>query len=183
MVITFAEPVTIPDGGRLQLTLEQTHSNDHNIGCFKVSVAKDVPTNTWTAAKPANVTATGDTVLTVRPDNSVLASGPNNTKGTFAIDIPARDRVTGVRIDALPDPSLPLGGPGRAPNGNFVITEVKGQVILPDGSRGRTVKFTHAADWQARTAVRNMFLGLRERAGQLLIPWCTYTEPEIAHVG
>ena len=145
MVITFAEPVTIPDGGRLQLTLEQTHSNDHNIGCFKVSVARDVPTNTWTAAKPASVTATGDTVLTVRPDNSVLASGPNNTKGTFAIDIPARDRITGVRLEALPDPSLPQGGPGRAPNGNFVITEVKGQVIHQDGTRGRTVKFTHAA--------------------------------------
>ncbi len=44
-------------------------------------------------------------------------------------------------------------------------------------------KFTHAADWQARTAVRNMFLGLRERSAELLIPWCTYTEPEIAHVG
>ena len=144
MVITFAEPVTIPDGGHLQLTLEQTHSNDHNIGCFKVSVAKDVPTNTWTAAKPAKVTANGDTVLSVRPDNSVLASGPNNTKGTFAVDIPTRDRITGVRIDALPDPSLPQGGPGRAPNGNFVITEVKGQVINQDGTRGRTVKFTHA---------------------------------------
>ena len=37
--------------------------------------------------------------------------------------------------------------------------------------------------YQARTAIRNMFLGLRERESQLLIPWATYTEPEIAHVG
>ena len=36
---------------------------------------------------------------------------------------------------------------------------------------------------QARTAIRNMFLGLREKESSLLIPWCTYTEPEIAHVG
>ena len=145
MVLTFAEPVTIPDGASLQLTLEQTHSNDHNLGCFKVAVAKDVVTNGWTTPKPAKVTANGDTVLTVRPDNSILASGPNNVKGSFAIDLPVQNRVTGVRIETLPDPSLPQGGPGRAPNGNFVITEVKGQVVLPDGSLGRTVKFSHAA--------------------------------------
>jgi cytochrome c553 len=145
MVLTFAEPVTIPDGASLQLTLEQTHSNDHNLGCFKVAVAKDATTNGWTVAKPAKVTANGDTVLTVRPDNSILASGPNNVKGSFAIDLPVQNRVTGVRIETLPDPSLPQGGPGRAQNGNFVITEVKGQVVLPDGSLGRTVKFSHAA--------------------------------------
>lgn len=44
-------------------------------------------------------------------------------------------------------------------------------------------KFTHAADFQARIAVRNMFLGETHKASDLLIPWCTYTDPEIAHVG
>lgn len=44
-------------------------------------------------------------------------------------------------------------------------------------------KFTHSADFQARMAVRNMFLGDHNRLSSLLIPWCTYTEPEIAHVG
>ena len=44
-------------------------------------------------------------------------------------------------------------------------------------------KFTHSADFQARIAVRNMFLGDTSRLSSLLIPWCTYTEPEIAHVG
>jgi len=51
------------------------------------------------------------------------------------------------------------------------------------GDVASPLKFTHAADWQARTAIRNMFLGTKETAGRLLIPWCTYTEPEIAHVG
>ena len=44
-------------------------------------------------------------------------------------------------------------------------------------------KFTHAADFQARIAIRNMFLGTTYRSDELLIPWCTYTEPEVAHVG
>ncbi len=44
-------------------------------------------------------------------------------------------------------------------------------------------KFTHAADAMARIVLRNaLFLG-RERASALIIPWCTYTDPEVAHVG
>jgi pyruvate/2-oxoglutarate dehydrogenase complex dihydrolipoamide dehydrogenase (E3) component len=44
-------------------------------------------------------------------------------------------------------------------------------------------KFTHAADAMARIAIQNaLFLG-RAKASALTIPWCTYTDPEIAHVG
>jgi pyruvate/2-oxoglutarate dehydrogenase complex dihydrolipoamide dehydrogenase (E3) component len=44
-------------------------------------------------------------------------------------------------------------------------------------------QLTHAADAHARIVVRNaLFLG-RARADRLLIPSCTYTRPEVAHVG
>ncbi|MBI5240154.1 MAG: hypothetical protein HY926_06755 [Elusimicrobia bacterium] len=44
-------------------------------------------------------------------------------------------------------------------------------------------KFTHTADASARIAIQNaLFLG-RRRISALTIPWCTYTDPEIAHVG
>lgn len=44
-------------------------------------------------------------------------------------------------------------------------------------------KFTHVADAMARIVLRNaLFLG-RGRADALVIPCCTYTDPEIAHVG
>ena len=44
-------------------------------------------------------------------------------------------------------------------------------------------KFTHAADAGARIAVQNaLFLG-RRRLSALTMPWCTYTDPEIAHAG
>lgn len=36
---------------------------------------------------------------------------------------------------------------------------------------------------QARVAIRNMFLGDKVKQSDLLIPWCTYTEPEVAHAG
>ncbi len=44
-------------------------------------------------------------------------------------------------------------------------------------------KFTHMSDAMARVLIRNaLFLG-RARASALVVPWCTYTDPEIAHVG
>jgi pyruvate/2-oxoglutarate dehydrogenase complex dihydrolipoamide dehydrogenase (E3) component len=44
-------------------------------------------------------------------------------------------------------------------------------------------KFTHVAEASAHIAVRNaLFLG-RKRLSALTIPWCTYTDPEIAHIG
>ena len=44
-------------------------------------------------------------------------------------------------------------------------------------------KFTDAADASARIVVQNaLFMG-RKRVSALTIPWCTYTDPEIAHVG
>jgi len=44
-------------------------------------------------------------------------------------------------------------------------------------------QFTHAADFMARIVIRNALFFGRARASALTIPWCTYTEPEIAHVG
>jgi pyruvate/2-oxoglutarate dehydrogenase complex dihydrolipoamide dehydrogenase (E3) component len=44
-------------------------------------------------------------------------------------------------------------------------------------------QFTHAADAMARLVVRNSLFFGRGRADDLLIPWATYTDPEIAHVG
>lgn len=44
-------------------------------------------------------------------------------------------------------------------------------------------KFTHAADAMARIVLRNaLFLG-RKKASALHIPWATFTDPELAHVG
>ncbi|MDX2166101.1 MAG: mercuric reductase [Deltaproteobacteria bacterium] len=44
-------------------------------------------------------------------------------------------------------------------------------------------KFTHAADFAARTVIQNALFFGRKRLSALHMPWCTYTDPEIAHVG
>ena len=44
-------------------------------------------------------------------------------------------------------------------------------------------KFTHAADFAARIVIQNALFFGRKKLSALTIPWCTYTSPEIAHVG
>jgi len=94
-----------------------------------------------------------------------------------------------------------LVGAGRVPNVEGLALEAAGVECDAHGvkvdDRLRTTnhrifaagdvcsrfKFTHAADFMARLVIRNaLFLG-HGKAGVLTIPWCTYTSPEIAHVG
>ena len=44
-------------------------------------------------------------------------------------------------------------------------------------------QFTHAADFMARIVIQNALFKGRAKASSLIIPWATYTSPEIAHVG
>ena len=44
-------------------------------------------------------------------------------------------------------------------------------------------KYTHTAEAAAHIVVENALFGGRKRLSELVIPWCTFTDPEIAHVG
>jgi pyruvate/2-oxoglutarate dehydrogenase complex dihydrolipoamide dehydrogenase (E3) component len=101
-----------------------------------------------------------------------------------------------VRVDEI------LVGAGRAPNVERFGLETAG--VVYDPHRGVQVddhlrttnarifaagdvcmewKFTHAADFAARIVIQNALFFGRKRLSALLMPWCTYTDPEIAHVG
>ena len=55
--------------------------------------------------------------------------------------------------------------------------------IYAVGDVASRYQFTHAADFMARIAIRNALFFGRASAAKMLIPWATYTDPEIAHVG
>ncbi len=44
-------------------------------------------------------------------------------------------------------------------------------------------KFTHMAGATARLVLQNALFKGRKKHTDLIVPWCTYTQPEIAHVG
>jgi hypothetical protein len=79
----------------------------------------------WTVVTPTSAMSTGGTTLVIQPDGSVLASGQKPAKDQYFISLNTTDKdITAIRIEALPDQSLPANGPGRAPNGNFVLSSV-----------------------------------------------------------
>ncbi|MEX2140556.1 MAG: mercuric reductase [Pirellulales bacterium] len=55
--------------------------------------------------------------------------------------------------------------------------------IFAAGDICSSFKFTHAADAMARIVIQNALFFGRAKASRLVIPWCTYTDPEVAHVG
>ncbi|MGH9385548.1 MAG: DUF1549 domain-containing protein, partial [Vicinamibacterales bacterium] len=86
------------------------------------------PSSQWTVLTPKRLSATGGVELTAAPDGSVLAAGANPGETTYTIEAAtALPRVTAIRLEALPDPSLPKGGPGRDPYGNFQLNGFDGE--------------------------------------------------------
>ncbi len=89
----------------------------------------------WTPLVAEKVESRSGVTLTPRDDGALLASGENPATDTYTLrydGLPAG--VTAVRLDVLPDGSLPKQGPGRAGNGNFVLSEIRLEVHAEDGS-------------------------------------------------
>ncbi len=55
--------------------------------------------------------------------------------------------------------------------------------IYACGDAASRFQFTHVADAQARLVIQNALFFGRGKASALTVPWCTYTSPEVAHVG
>ncbi len=93
----------------------------------------------WTTLTPARATATNDVQLAAQPDGSVLASGPNPPTTTYTVEATTRSAgITGLRLEAMLDPSLPKQGPGRDPYGHFRLTKVQVFAAPADDPAART---------------------------------------------
>lgn len=79
----------------------------------------------WKPLEPAEMKSAVGATFKKLDDQSISVSGANG-KDTYTIvaHTDLKD-ISGVRLEALADSALPAGGPGRANNGNFVISELK----------------------------------------------------------
>lgn len=93
----------------------------------------------WKVLEPIQFASAGGASLRKLPDGSILAGGANPSPDTYTItahtDLTA---ISGFRLEALPDPSLPGHGPGRAPNGNFALDEFRVDAS-PRSGQGKSV--------------------------------------------
>jgi WD40 repeat protein len=79
----------------------------------------------WTVLEPTEMKSEGGATLRLRSDGSILASGKNPERDVCTLVArPGLERVTAIRLEALPDPSLPSNGPGRSWNGNFHLNKL-----------------------------------------------------------
>lgn len=116
-------------------------------------------------------------------------------EGGTRLTVESHGRSYDESVDAL------LVAVGRAPNVEHLNLEAVGvdydkkgvkvndrlqttnSRIFAAGDICSPYQFTHAADFMARIVIQNaLFMG-RKKASSLTIPWCTYTTPEVAHVG
>ena len=119
----------------------------------------------------------------------------DNTK-ILEIELVVDGTLTSLRVDQV------LVAAGRTPNVEQLGLEAAG--VTYDTRRGVTVnaklrtsnrhiyaagdicsnyKFTHTADAMARIVIGNALFFGRSKVSSLVIPWCTYSDPELAHVG
>ncbi len=136
----------------------------------------------------------GVTILCACEETELSAAGDEKR-----VTVRREGASTELLVDAV------LVAVGRAPNVESLALDAAG--IAFDARKGVTVddalrttnkrvyaagdvasrfQFTHTADAHARIVIRNAlfpFLPTKAKSSKLVVPWCTYTEPEVAHVG
>jgi hypothetical protein len=115
-------------------------------------------TASWETVPVVRAVSKGGATLTKQPDGSLLVSGKNPAKDvyTITVEVPQKnaapgtpvEAITAVRLEALPDKSLPAMGPGRAPNGNIVLNELR----LSATEQGKDVKAARVALHRAQAS-------------------------------
>jgi mono/diheme cytochrome c family protein len=136
---------------------------------WEKSLAK---TDEWTVVLPTAISSLNGTELKLQSDQSLLADGPRPEKETYEIQwtLPTAN-ITALRLETIPDASLPGGGAGRADNGNFVLSGILASV-RPANEPARTIagryvriertgagQFIHLAEVEVFSSGKNVARG------------------------
>jgi hypothetical protein len=142
LTLYLEKPIDLPQGGKWFLRLEQNYGGQHTLGRFRVSLGDSAPDTDarpieerrrerlqaaftawekpleanavrWTIVKPVRAKANVP-VLQILPDASVLSTSDITKHDVYNVDYANLPKaITALRIEVLPHPSLPRGGPGR----------------------------------------------------------------------
>jgi WD40 repeat protein/tetratricopeptide (TPR) repeat protein len=93
--------------------------------------------NRWTNLRPIEMSSDKGATLALQSDGSILASGTNADGDIYRISAVGNlDKIAAVRLEAIPDPSLPQQGPGRHESGNFHLRAFRLYHSAGDGAAG-----------------------------------------------
>jgi Protein of unknown function (DUF1549)/Protein of unknown function (DUF1553)/Planctomycete cytochrome C len=99
----------------------------------------------WTTLPLNTFTSAFGTELKRLDDGSILAGGTAPEKEVITVTLRGpHPPITALRLDLLTDDSLPVHGPGRAPNGNLHLSEFDARVF-PAGGEQATLQIARAS--------------------------------------
>lgn len=111
-----------------------------------------------------------------------IMTDSHGTRHTFLVD---QVLVATGRRPNIEQLALEAAGVSSQQNGILVndFLQTTARHIYAAGDVCLPFRFTHVADYAARIALENALFWNRRRFDSRAIPWCTYTTPELAHVG
>jgi len=126
----------------------------------------------------------GVNILTIRQEGAdkILQLQRDGEKYAITVDaiLVAVGRAPNIEGLALEKAGVSFDGKGVTVSDSLQTSNPN---VYAAGDICSPYKFTHTADALARILIANaLFMG-RQKSSALTIPWCTYTDPEIAHVG
>jgi mono/diheme cytochrome c family protein len=158
--------------GHEKLVAEQVQWEQTNRPRFEAFLRQDLPKLSepaaWTVWVPKETKTSAGTKLTPQPDGSFLAakgSVPDQEQFEFVSDAPQRP-LTGLRLEAMVDPSLPQTGPGRAGNGNFQLSRVRVELEEPGGFWREVVLSKAVADFEQNAQALSVAAALNGKKGE-----------------
>jgi len=115
---------------------------------------------TWHAIKPTKIESKKGAAFKIQVDQSVLVTGEKALSDIYTVAVqPETETISAVGLEVLPDKSLAKRGPGRAENGNFVLTTFGLAVATGGSSDLRPIEIRAARadfsqkDWEVEKAV------------------------------
>jgi hypothetical protein len=129
----------------------------------------------WTVLEPDSFTVQGESKLKKLPGGLLQTVGKVAANENYTVTAHTSGKpITGFRLEVLPDDSLPSHGPGNAPNGNFVLTDLK---IVATGQNGKATNIIMkraAADFSqgafSVTALLDPKRKNRQKTGWAILP-------------
>jgi pyruvate/2-oxoglutarate dehydrogenase complex dihydrolipoamide dehydrogenase (E3) component len=176
------------------------------IGCEMAQTFRRLGAEVWLLEAQDQILTREDRDAAEILQRAFVREGIHLVLGCKILEVETRGREKIIRFEGntscadVPVDEI-LVGAGRAPNVEGLNLEAAGVGYTRDGVQVNDYlqttnpaiyaagdiclpyKFTHTADATARIVIQNaLFLG-RKKVSALVVPWCTYTDPEVAHVG
>jgi len=102
---------------------------------------KSVAAPVWTPLEIAIAKSSAGATLSKEADGAIIASGKLAKDKYTLVAATDLSGITGLRLEALADPRLPSDGPGRAPNGNQVLSELR-LAVAPTSDPAKSLPVT-----------------------------------------